>query len=121
ANAIGAHHGDEPCESVYAYLVAAADALSGGRPGARREMVETYVKRISDLERIAQNFPGIERVYAVQAGREVRVHVLENQITDARATEMATEIARRISNELVFPGQIKVTVIRELRAIELAG
>jgi ribonuclease Y len=121
ANAIGAHHGDEPCQSLYAYLVAAADALSGGRPGARREMVETYVKRITDLERIAQSFSGVDRVYAVQAGREVRVHVLEHQITDARATEMASAIAQRISQELVFPGQIKVTVIREVRAVELAG
>jgi ribonuclease Y len=121
ANAIGSHHGDEPCQSIYASLVAAADALSGARPGARREMVETYVKRIADLERIAQSFPGIERVYAVQAGREVRVHVLEQQVNDQRATAMAGEIAQRISRELTFPGQIKVTVIRELRAIELAG
>jgi ribonuclease Y len=121
ANAIGAHHGDETCESVYAFLVAAADALSGARPGARREMVETYVKRIADLERIAQGFAGIDRVYAVQAGREVRVHVFENQVSDSRATEMASAIAQRISRELTFPGQIKVMVIRELRAVELAG
>ena len=121
ANAIGAHHGDEPFDSVYAFLVAAADALSGARPGARREMVETYVKRIADLERIAQSFAGIERVYAVQAGREVRVHVQENQVSDSRATEMASAIAQRISRELVFPGQIKVMVIREVRAVELAG
>jgi ribonucrease Y len=120
-NAIAAHHGEVPCGSPYAHLVAAADALSGARPGARREMVETYVKRLADLERIAQSFSGVDRVYAVQAGREVRVQVLEEQVSDAGATEMATAIAQRISKELVFPGQIKVTVIRELRAVELAG
>jgi ribonuclease Y len=120
-NAIAAHHGEAPPTSPYAFLVAAADALSGGRPGARREMVETYVQRIVALERIAQSFPGVERAMAVQAGREVRVQVRETEVSDAKAAEMAALIAKRISAEVVFPGQIKVTVIRELRAVEVCG
>ncbi|MBI5482038.1 MAG: DUF3552 domain-containing protein [Deltaproteobacteria bacterium] len=120
-NAIAAHHGEAPPTSPYAFLVAAADALSGGRPGARREMVETYVQRIVALERIAQSFPGVERAMAVQAGREVRIQVREAEVSDARAAEMASAIAQRISAEVVFPGQIKVTVIRELRAVEVCG
>jgi ribonucrease Y len=120
-NAIAAHHGEAPPTSPYAFVVAAADALSGGRPGARREMVETYVQRIVALERIAQSFPGVERAMAVQAGREVRIQVREAEVSDARAAEMASAIAKRISAEVVFPGQIKVTVIRELRAVEVCG
>jgi ribonucrease Y len=120
-NAIAAHHGEAPPSSPLAFLVAAADALSGGRPGARREMVETYVQRIVALERIAQSFPGVDRAMAVQAGREVRIQVREAEVSDAKAAEMASAIAKRISAEVVFPGQIKVTVIRELRAVEVCG
>jgi ribonuclease Y len=120
-NAIAAHHGEAPAATPYDFLVAAADALSGGRPGARREMVETYVQRIVALERIAQSFPGVERAMAVQAGREVRIQVREAEVSDAKAAEMAGAIAKRISAEVVFPGQIKVTVIRELRAVEVCG
>jgi ribonucrease Y len=120
-NAIAAHHGEAPPTSPIAFVVAAADALSGGRPGARREMVETYVQRIVALERIAQSFPGVDRAMAVQAGREVRVQVREGEVSDAKAAEMASAIAKRISAEVVFPGQIKVTVIRELRAVEVCG
>jgi ribonucrease Y len=120
-NAIAAHHGEAPPTSPIAFVVAAADALSGGRPGARREMVETYVQRIVALERIAQSFPGVDRAMAVQAGREVRVQVREAEVSDAKAAEMASAIAKRISAEVVFPGQIKVTVIRELRAVEVCG
>jgi ribonuclease Y len=121
ANAIGAHHADEPCNSVYASLVAAADAMSGARPGARREQTDNYVQKLEDLERIGGSFAGVERAFAVQGGREVRVYVQEGRVTDERAVELSAEIARRISDEMTFPGQIKVTVIRELRAIEVAG
>jgi ribonuclease Y len=121
ANAIGSHHGDEPAESPYAYLVAAADAMSGARPGARREMMETYVERIADLERIATSFPGVVMVHAVQAGRELRVHVDEKQVNDGRAADLSEEIAERISKDLTFPGQIRVTVIREFKAVEMAS
>jgi ribonuclease Y len=121
ANAIGAHHADEPCNSVYASLVAAADAMSGARPGARREQTDNYVQKLEDLERIGGSFTGVERAFAVQGGREVRIYVQEGRVSDERAVELSAEIARRISDEMTFPGQIKVTVIRELRAIEVAG
>jgi ribonuclease Y len=121
ANAIGAHHADEPCNSVYASLVAAADAMSGARPGARREQTENYVQKLEDLERIGGSFAGVDRAFAVQGGREVRVYVQEGRVSDERAVELSGEIARRISEEMTFPGQIKVTVIRELRAVEIAG
>lgn len=121
ANAIGAHHGDQPCDSLYALLVAGADALSGGRPGARRQQDEDYVERIAELERIASSYAGVDQVHAVQGGREVRVHVAENRVSDTRAVELSSEIARRISSEMAFPGQIKVTVIREVRAVEVAN
>ena len=121
ANAVGAHHGDEPMNSPYAPLVAAADAMSGARPGARREMVESYVDRVGDLERIARHFKGVNAVHAVQAGREIRVHVDENRVSDARAEELSAEICAKISDQVTFPGQIRVIVIREFKAVELAG
>jgi ribonuclease Y len=121
ANAIGAHHTDEPFNSPYAFIVAAADALSGGRPGARHEQADNYVQRIEDLERLAASFHGIERVFAVQAGREVRVHVKQDIISDERAASMSSEIAEKISANMVFPGQIKVTVIREVTASHIAS
>ena len=120
ANAIGAHHTDEPFNSTYAYLVAAADALSGARPGARREQQDNYAEKLADLERISGGHRGVERAFAVQGGREVRVYV-EEQVGDLRAIELSSEIAKQISDEMTFPGQIKVTVIREKRAIEIAG
>jgi ribonuclease Y len=120
ANAIAAHHEDEKPESVLAHLVAAADALSGARPGARREMLESYVKRLEDLERIAASFPGVEKTYAIQAGREVRVIVEQHEVSDEGALLLAREIARKIEQELTYPGQIKVTVLRETRAVEYA-
>jgi ribonuclease Y len=121
ANAIGAHHTEEPFNSVYALLVAASDAMSGARPGARREQTDNYVQRLEDLERIGGHFAGVDRAFAVQGGRELRVYVQEGRVSDERAVELSSEIARQISDELTFPGQIKVTVIRELRAIEVAG
>jgi ribonucrease Y len=121
ANAIGAHHADEPPNSIYAYLVAAADAMSGARPGARREQTESFSTRVEDLERIGCSFRGVEEAVAVQGGREVRVYVRERDVNDLRAVELSTEIARKISAELTFPGQIKVTVIRSVEATEVAN
>jgi ribonuclease Y len=119
-NAIASHHEDEPPESVLAHLVAASDALSGARPGARREMLETYIKRLEALERICHSFPGVEKSYAVQAGREVRVMVESERMSDADARLLCREIAKKVEDELTYPGQIRVTVIRETRAIEYA-
>lgn len=121
ANAIGAHHTDEPFSSPYAYLVAAADAMSGARPGARRQTEDNYVARLDDLERITRGFRGVEEAYAVQGGREVRIYVAEDQVSDQGAVTLSSEIARRISEEMTFPGQIRVTVIREMKAIEVAN
>lgn len=119
-NAIAAHHEDVKAETVLAPLVDASDALSGARPGARREMVETYVRRLEDLERISHSFKGVEKSYAVQAGREIRIIVQHDQISDEAAALMAREIARKIEGEMTYPGQIKVTVIREVRAVDYA-
>lgn len=115
-NAIAAHHNDEPQNSVIAHLVIAADALSGARPGARREILGTYVKRLEDLERISAEFAGVQKSYAIQAGREIRVMVEHNKVDDDGAFALSREIARKIEDELTYPGQIKVTVIRETRA-----
>jgi ribonuclease Y len=121
ANAIGAHHTDEPFSSPYAYLVAAADAMSGARPGARRQMDESYASRLEDLERITRGFRGITEAYAVQGGREVRIYVQEDRIDDLGAVDLSSAVAKKISQEMRFPGQIRVTVIRELRAVETAS
>jgi ribonucrease Y len=119
-NAIAAHHEDVKAETILAPLVDAADALSGARPGARREMMESYVRRLEDLERITNSFKGVEKSYAVQAGREIRVMVQHDIISDDEAARMAREMARKIENEMTYPGQIKVTVIRELRSVDYA-
>jgi ribonucrease Y len=119
-NCIAAHHDDVPHESEISVLVQAADAISGSRPGARREAFETYVKRLEGLERIASSYRGVEKVFAIQAGREVRVIVLPDDVDDARMTTMSEEIARRIEAELQYPGQIKVVLIRETRAVDFA-
>jgi ribonuclease Y len=119
-NAIAAHHEDVRAETILAPLVDAADALSGARPGARREMMETYTRRLEELERIVNEFKGVEKYYAVQAGREIRIMVQHDLISDDEASRMAREIARKIENEMTYPGQIKVTVIRELRAVDYA-
>ncbi|MFM7230701.1 MAG: ribonuclease Y [bacterium] len=118
--AIGYHHDDYAGGSLWPVLVSAADAISGARPGARRESLETYVKRLESLERIANSFTGVERSYAIQAGREVRIMVEHQKVDDARAQGLAGEIARRIEKELQYPGQIRVTVIRETRATDYA-
>lgn len=119
-HAIAAHHDDEKPQSTLAVLIQAADALSAARPGARREMLETYVKRLEELEKIAYSFPGVNKAFAIQAGREIRVMVENEEISDADAIMLSRDIARKIENELTYPGQIKVTVIRETRAVEYA-
>ncbi|MFQ6111621.1 MAG: ribonuclease Y [Nitrospinota bacterium] len=119
-NAIASHHEDEPPQCLEAVLVAAADTLSAARPGARREMLETYVKRLQKLEEIADSFKGVDKAYAIQAGREVRVIVKPEGVDDAHVAFLARDIARRIEEELTYPGEIKVTVIRETRAVEYA-
>jgi len=119
-HAIIAHHEEEKPDSILDILVEAADALSGARPGARREMLETYVKRLEDLEKIAQSFPGVEKSYAIQAGREIRVIVQPERISDEDSVVLSRDIARKIEKDLTYPGQIKVTVIREMRAVEVA-
>ena len=119
-NSILAHHGDEEPRTVQAVLVAAADAISAARPGARRESLESYLKRLSRLEEIAESFEGVEKSFAIQAGREVRIMVKPEKIDDLASVRLVRDIVKRIENELEYPGQIKVTVIREVRAVEYA-
>lgn len=119
-NAIAAHHEEVKAETILAPLVDAADALSGARPGARREVLESYVKRLEDLERISNSFKGVEKSFAVQAGREIRIIVEPRSVNDDQATMLAQDVARKIESEMTYPGQIKVTVIRETRASEFA-
>ncbi|MCL6614349.1 MAG: ribonuclease Y, partial [Firmicutes bacterium] len=118
--AIAAHHGDVEPGSVEAVLVQAADAVSAARPGARRETLENYLKRLQKLESIADSIEGVEKAYAVQAGREIRIMVRPEKIDDANAVRIAREVVKKIENELEYPGQIKVTVIRETRAVDYA-
>lgn len=120
AGAVGAHHGEMPQEDVIGVLVQAADALSAARPGARRETVESYIKRLEQLEAIADAFDGVEKSYAIQAGREIRIVVYPDKINDAEASQLSRDVARKLEQELVYPGQIKVTVVRETRAVETA-
>ncbi len=119
-NAIGCHHEDEEPRHVEAILVAAADALSAARPGARREMLEEYVKRLRKLEEIGDSFEGVDKTYAIQAGREIRIVVRPESVNDAEAHFLARDVAKRIEQEMVYPGQIKVTVLRETRTTEYA-
>lgn len=119
-NSIASHHGDTEATSVIATLVAAADALSAARPGARRETLETYIRRLEKLEEISESFEGVEKTYAIQAGREVRIMVKPEIVDDVVAHRLARDITKRIENELDYPGHIRVTVIRETRAVEYA-
>ena len=115
-----AHHEEHPYETVESRIVQTADAISGARPGARRDSVENYLKRLGDLEAIANSFKGVEKSYALQAGREIRIFVKPEDITDLEAKNMARDIALKIEKDLKYPGEIKVTVIRETRAIDFA-
>ncbi|MDH4320887.1 MAG: ribonuclease Y [Desulfobulbaceae bacterium] len=119
-HAIAAHHEDVPPDGILDVLVQSADALSGARPGARKEMLETYVKRLEDLERIATSFKGVEKSYAIQAGREVRIIANSSEVSDSESVLLSKEIVKKIEKELTYPGQIRVTVIRETRAVEYA-
>jgi ribonuclease Y len=119
-NAIGYHHGEEEASSLEAVLVAAADAISASRPGARKETVEMYIKRLQSLEQLATSFNGVEKAFAIQAGREIRVMVSPTAIDDAGAATLARDLARKIEEDLKYPGQIKVTVLRETRVVEYA-
>ena len=118
--AVGGHHGELETDGVYPVLVSAADAVSGARPGARRESLETYITRLQKLEDLADSFPGVERTFAIQAGREIRILVQPKEVTDDSAVSLATEIARKIEKDLQYPGQIKVVVIREMRVVDYA-
>ncbi len=119
-NAIGAHHEEIEMNTLIAPLVLVADAISGARPGARREVIESYIKRLKDMEGIALSHPGVTKTYAIQAGRELRVIVGAESVTDQQCEELSTEIARKIQDEMTYPGQIKITVIRETRAVAFA-
>ena len=119
-HAMECHHGDVDPRTVEAVLVTAADALSAARPGARREILESYLKRLEKLEGIANDFEGVQKAFAIQAGRELRIIVESERISDEEAIWLSRDIAKRIEAELTYPGQIKVTVIRETRAVEFA-
>jgi ribonuclease Y len=119
-NAIGAHHDEIEMQYVISPIVQACDAISGARPGARREIMQQYLQRIKDLENLALGYPGVEKAYAIQAGRELRVIVEAEKVTDSDSDRLSFEIAQKIQNEMTFPGQIKVTVIREKRAVNVA-
>jgi ribonuclease Y len=119
-HAVAAHHGDVEQKTVYPVLIQLADTISAARPGARRESLETYIKRLESLESIADSFPGVEKAYAIQAGREIRIMVKPDQIDDVSAVKLAHDITKKVEQEMVYPGQIKVTVIREVRAVDYA-
>ena len=119
-NAIGAHHDEMEMTSLLAPIVQVCDAISGARPGARREIVEAYIKRLNDLENIAMSYPGVTKTYAIQAGRELRVIVGADKIDDKQTENLSTEIAKKIQDEMTYPGQVKITVIRETRAVSYA-
>ena len=119
-NAVEAHHGDVEPKTVIAVLVQAADAISAARPGARRENVENYIRRLQKLEELTGSYPGVDKAFAIQAGREVRIMVKPEDVNDAGALVLAREVCHKIEREMEYPGQIKVNVIRETRAVEFA-
>jgi len=119
-NAIGSHHDEVEMQTLLAPIVQVCDAISGARPGARREVVESYIKRLKDLEDLALSYPGVMKTYAIQAGRELRVIVGSDKINDQESEQLSYDIAKRIQDEMTYPGQIKITVIRETRAVNYA-
>jgi ribonuclease Y len=119
-DAVGAHHDEIEMKYIISPIVQACDAISGARPGARREIVEAYIKRLNDLEAIAMSYPGVTKTYAIQAGRELRVIVGADKMNDEESIKLSDEIATKIQNEMTYPGQVKVTVIRETRAVSYA-
>ncbi len=119
-NAIGAHHEEVEMQSLISPIVQACDAISGARPGARREIVEAYIKRLNDLENLAMSYPGVQKTYAIQAGRELRVIVGADKVSDAETERLSGEIAKKIQDEMTYPGQVKITVIREVRSVAVA-
>ncbi|MBQ9705176.1 MAG: HD domain-containing protein, partial [Paludibacteraceae bacterium] len=119
-NAVGAHHDEMEMETMLAPIVQACDAISGARPGARREIVEAYIKRLNDLENLALSYPGVIKTYAIQAGRELRVIVGADKMSDKDTELLSFDLAKRIQDEMTYPGQVKITVIRETRAINYA-
>jgi ribonuclease Y len=120
AQAIGEHHNEAPTTSTMGYIISAADAISGARPGARRESVENYIKRLETLENIANSFKGVEKSFAIQAGREIRILVKPEDVNDLDSIKLARDIVKKIEEGMEYPGQIKVTVIRETRAVDFA-
>lgn len=119
-NAIGAHHDEMEMTTLLAPIVQVCDAISGARPGARREIAEAYIKRLNDLEQIASSYEGVTKTYAIQAGRELRVIVGADKIDDKQIEQLSADIARRIQDEMTYPGQVKITVIRETRSVSYA-
>ena len=119
-NAIGAHHDEIEMTGLLSPIIQVCDAVSGARPGARRQVVESYIQRLKDLENLALSHKGVQKAYAIQAGRELRVMVESEKVSDAEASSMAFEISQKIQNEMTYPGQVKITVIRETRAVSMA-
>ena len=119
-NSIASHHGDTEPKSIIAILVEIADTLSAARPGARRETLEAYIKRLEKLEEIANSYEGVDKSYAIQAGREIRIMVKPEQLDDAGSIELARNLAKSVEEQLEYPGQIKINVIREIRAVDFA-
>ena len=119
-NAIGSHHEEMEMTTTLSPLVLVADAISGARPGARREVIESYIKRLRGMEDLAASYPGVTKSYAIQAGRELRVIVGAEEVSDDQAARLSTEIAQRIQDEMTYPGQVKITVIRETRSVAIA-
>jgi ribonuclease Y len=119
-NAIGAHHDEIEMTATISPLIQACDAISGSRPGARREMMESYIKRLKELEDLAVSFDGVNKCYAIQAGRELRVIVDSENVSDDKATQISFDIAQKIEKDMQYPGQVKVTVIREMRSVNYA-
>ena len=119
-NAIGAHHDEIEMTSLLSPIIQVCDAISGARPGARRQVVDSYIQRLKDLENLALSYKGVSKAFAIQAGRELRVMVESEKVNDAEAGSLAHDISQRIQNEMTYPGQVKITVIRETRAVSMA-